>query len=82
MADRCVFPDYELRGAAFEVWADGNCQPGMFPNWWLATEDAEVAEKFKVAVRTVLTEKDFDPPLTEKEITAIGQAVLDTYTGD
>jgi hypothetical protein len=80
MAERCIFRDYQLRGAAFEVWADGSCQPGMYPNWWLATDDVATAAKFKVPVRTVLTGEEFDPPLTQKEITAIGEAVLSTYT--
>lgn len=82
MGDRLVYGDYELRGSPFEVWSDGHSQPGGWPNWYLATEDPEIAAKFGVAVRTVLTGEEFSPPLTEAEIQELGQAVADYYESD
>lgn len=79
MTERLIFNPYELRGGTFEVWSDGRTNPGGYPNWWLATEDKATAEKLNVPVRTVLIESDFTPPLTEREITDIGEAVLDSY---
>lgn len=82
MTERLISEDYQLRGASFELWSDGYCNPGMYPNWWLATDSADVAARFKVPLRTVLTGDEFDPPLTEKETRDIGEAVLGHYVHD
>lgn len=64
MTDRCICEDYELRGYTYEVWYDGTWGSGGYPNWWLQGGHKP---------GRVLTEHDFDPELTEKEITAISE---------
>jgi hypothetical protein len=82
MTDRLISGGYQLRGAAFELWSDGHSNPGMYPNWYLATDDAAVAARFKVPLRTVLIGEEFDPPLTENEMREIGETVLGYFDHD
>lgn len=72
MAERLLWSDYELRGREYEVWTDGSWGSGGFPNWWLAGGHKP---------GWVLGDDDFDPPLTEKEIQAISEAVYDNVAG-
>jgi len=72
MAERLITEDYELRGQTYEVWVDGSWN-GDFPNWWLSGGHKP---------GWVITEDDFDPPLTDAEVTAISQYVREWLTVD
>jgi hypothetical protein len=80
MSEHQISPDHEVRGHPFELWSTGTCQPGMYPDWYLATNDPEVAKACGVALNTVLTADEFTPPLTMKEIESIGETVLGYLT--
>lgn len=73
MRERCIFPDYELRGREYEVWTNGHCNPGEYPQWWLAGGHKP---------GWILDEDDFDPKLTAEEIRKISEAVYDYLVGD
>lgn len=81
MRDRCVSPDYDVRGQPFELWTDGWSNPGMYPNWWLVRSD-DTKGFPGLPERTVLTgeEAEFDPPLSAREVEAIGDSVLSYLT--
>ena len=74
MSERLLWPDYDIRGHEFEVWAEN----GPY-HWWLATDREDVAKACGVPVNTVLTGDEFSPPLTDKEIQRIYDAVYDYY---
>jgi hypothetical protein len=72
MGERCICPDYDLRGREYEVWTDGSRGSGGYPNWWLAGGHKP---------GWVLTEDDFDPALTNSEVTKISEYVYDRLAG-
>ena len=62
MSERCIHDDWELRNLVYELWIDSS------RNWWLSGGHKP---------GWVLTEVDFDPPLTDKELQAIWDFVND-----
>ena len=62
MSERCIHDDWELRNLVYELWIDSS------RNWWLSGGHKP---------GWVLTEDDFDPPLTDKELQAIWDFVND-----
>lgn len=77
MAERCLNEEFQLRNAAFELWVDGGPD-----TWWLATNEQRTADLHGVPLNTVLTGDEFKPPLTQAEINAIYDVVLDYYCDD
>lgn len=72
MAERCIYDEYELRGAKFEVWVEDM-------NWYLVARTRADADKCGVPIDTVLTEADFCPRLTDEETQRVCDAVYDWY---
>lgn len=72
MTERCICEDYEIRGKPYEVWTDGT-RSGDYPNWWLTADHHKPG--------WVLTEDDFEPRLTDKEVKAISEYVYDRLVG-
>ena len=68
--ERCLCDDYEVRGIEYGLWIDGS-RNGDYPNWWL-TDGHKPG--------WVVTEDDFEPKLTDKEINAISEYVLARVT--
>jgi len=62
MSERCIKDDVDLRGLTYALWIDGS------RNWWLSGGHKP---------GWVLTEDDFDPPLTDKELQPIFDYVND-----
>lgn len=58
MVERCLCPDFELRGRTYEIWPDSMCPS----NRRLVDPRTHFA---------VDTDHDFDPPLSNDELLAI-----------
>ena len=58
MADRCLCPDFELRGETYEIWTDG-----------MSSANRLLVDPRRREV--VDTDRAFDPPLTNDELLAI-----------
>jgi hypothetical protein len=72
MSERCLTTDYSLRGREdYEIWVDGS-RNGDYPNWWLTGGHKP---------GWVITQDDFDPPLTAKEIRQISEYCYDRMSG-
>ena len=65
MSERCLSEDYTLRGHQYELWIDGD------RNWWLSGGHKP---------GWVLTESNFDPPLSNREIDTIGEYIHDWFS--
>jgi hypothetical protein len=66
VSERCIHPDYEIRGKTYELWIDSD------RNWSFSSEDSDM----------MMIESDFDPPLTEAEMDRINRFVDDWLTPD
>lgn len=58
MSERCLCPDFELRGQTYEIWYDSSC-----------TSNRRLDDPRKNEV--VDTDNAFDPPLTNDELLRI-----------
>lgn len=58
MSDRCLCPDFELRGQTWEIWTDSTTRGGRL---LIDPRKREVVD----------TDRAFDPPLSNDELLAI-----------